>query len=72
MSAISSDTLRTTLLPTPPPTEQQAIEAILTSAQERLNEENYNAVKLRALKRGLIEDILTGNVRVSRLEEVAV
>ena len=70
MSAIRSDTLRTTLLPVPPPTEQRAIEAILTKAQERLDGEEEDAAKLRALKLGLMDDLLRGHVRVPELEEV--
>lgn len=70
MSAIRSDTLRTTLLPVPPPGEQKQIEVGLRQFNARLECEARTANKLRALRLGLMEDLLSGRVRVPVVEEV--
>jgi type I restriction enzyme, S subunit len=72
MSAIRSDTLRTTLLPVPPREEARKIEAVMMQLAARLEHETEAAAKLRLLHRGLSEDLLTGQVRVADLKaEVA-
>ena len=64
MSAIRSETLRTTMLPVPPRHEQEAIESILSESQKRLDAENLNAEKLKSIKKGLADDLLSGRIRV--------
>lgn len=50
----------------PPPNEQEMIGRILGSQEERVrSEENYLS-KMKALKKGLMNDLLTGKVRVNR------
>ena len=71
MSAIRSETLRTTLLPVPPLPEQGLIEAILRDHQGRLDQENETVAKLRAVEYGLRADLLSGRVRVTVPEEAA-
>jgi type I restriction enzyme S subunit len=69
MSAIRSETLRTALLPVPPIDEQIEIMSIFVDLDQRLTSESLAAGKLRTLKQGLMDDLLTGRVRVN-LEEV--
>ena len=64
MSAIRSETLRTTQLPVPPPDEQRRIVSVLSDLDQRLASEALDADKLRTLKHGLMDDLLTGRVRV--------
>ena len=49
----------------PPVSEQQRIEAVLRSFGERLDRETDETNKLRLMKNGLMDDLLTGRVRVS-------
>ncbi len=71
MSAIRSETLRTTLLPVPPITEQRKINAVLRSEQVRIDVACQELAKLSLLKQGLMDDLLTGGVRVNVEEEVS-
>ncbi len=71
MSAIRSETLRTALLPVPPLQEQHEIESVLADLDRRLAGEHRDAIKLRTLKHGLMDDLLTGRVRVAVPEEGA-
>jgi type I restriction enzyme S subunit len=64
MSAIRSDTLKTTLLPVPPINEQRRIWEVLQTVQTRIDAARREATKLRLLKQGLMDDLLTGRVRV--------
>lgn len=64
MSAIRSDTLKTLMLPTPPIDEQLEIETILKTVDSKIDNEEKTLQKLRTLKAGLVEDLLTGRVRV--------
>jgi type I restriction enzyme, S subunit len=64
MKAIRSDVLRTTPLPLPPPAEQQQIASILASCVAVEEAAQREAKPLEQLKRGLIQDLLTGRVRV--------
>jgi type I restriction enzyme, S subunit len=65
MSAIRSETLRTTLLPVPPLPEQQRIFDILSTQQARITAVQRTSAKLRILKAGLLNDLLIGRVRTS-------
>jgi type I restriction enzyme S subunit len=67
MSAIRSETIRSTLLPVPPLAEQASIEAILTELASRLRDELALLDKLRLQKSGLMDDLLTGRVPVTPL-----
>lgn len=64
MSAIRSDTLRTLMLPTPPIGEQLEIETILKTFESKIANLEYFLTKLRTLKAGLADDLLTGRVRL--------
>lgn len=67
MSAIRSETIRSTQLPVPPREEQEAIEAILLELSNRLHEEEKMLDKLRLQKSGMMDDLLTGRVPVTPL-----
>lgn len=67
MSAIRSDTIRSTRLPVPPREEQTAIESIILELSERLEEEESILAKYHLQKSGLMNDLLTGRVSVTPL-----
>lgn len=67
MSAIRSETIRSTLLPVPHPAEQASIEAILMKLASRSRDELALLDKLRLQKSGLMDDLLTGRVPVTPL-----
>ncbi len=71
MSAIRSETLRTTLLPVPPPSEMQVITDVLLELNSRIAAEADLVEKRKLQKAGLMEDLLTGRVRVTNLLEGA-
>jgi type I restriction enzyme, S subunit len=52
-------------------TEQQAVVEVITRSSIRLESEQAESEKLRALKYGLMEDLLTGRVRIAVNEEIA-
>lgn len=54
----------------PPPSEQQFIIEPLRHYDERIELERFAQVKLRHLKQGLMDDLMTGRVRVIMKEEV--
>jgi type I restriction enzyme S subunit len=49
----------------PPVGEQRRIAAILDTHDERIRQAQVEATKLRTLKHGLMDDLLTGRVRVT-------
>jgi type I restriction enzyme S subunit len=51
----------------PPLEEQHRIVAVAGAAEARIGEEERTAQKLRLLKEGLMDDLLTGRVRVTKL-----
>ena len=67
MASIRSETLRSTRLPVPPPDEMENIEACLRSICDDLNEKKLLLEKLSALKTALMQDLLTGEKRVTLL-----
>ena len=69
MASIRSETLRTTRLPTPPPPEMLRIEQILRAAADNLRKIENTMGKMALLKTGLMQDLLTGNRRVTALLE---
>lgn len=58
------------LLPIPPIGEQTSIANVIKSHSTRIQKEQSYLNKLQQLKKGLMEDLLTGKVRVNELEEV--
>jgi type I restriction enzyme S subunit len=70
MASIRSETLRSTQLPVPPPDEMGQIEACLRSICDDLDEKERLLQKLSAVKTGLMQDLLTGNRRVTPLLEL--
>ncbi len=64
MSAIRSETIRTLLLPVPPPQEMGEIERLWREVTDAVSTEEAALPKLQALKSGLLSDLLTGRVRV--------
>jgi len=71
MVAIRSETLRATLLPTPQREEQHLMEDRLREISKRIDLEVDTFEKLQAEKSGLMDDLLTGRVRVTPLLEDA-
>jgi type I restriction enzyme S subunit len=59
------------LMALPPAGERVAIISVLTTYEARLGREADELGKLRLLKHGLMEDLLTGRVRVTNLLEEA-
>ena len=67
MASIRSETLRTTRLPTPPPPEMLRIEQVLCATADDLRQIEDTMGKIALLKTGLMQDLLTGNRRVTGL-----
>jgi type I restriction enzyme S subunit len=59
--------LRSILLPLPPLPEQQIIADVLSQVDEVIEKEIQYKEKLERIKKGLMEDLLTGKVRVNHL-----
>lgn len=64
---LGADRFAGMLLALPPLDEQARITALLKALQGRLREESTGIAKLRLLKAGLMDDLLTGRVRVTPL-----
>jgi type I restriction enzyme S subunit len=60
------------LIPLPPFPEQQRIASILSQIDQVIEKEEAYRQKLEKIKKGLMEDLLTGKVRVNKLIEEAV
>ena len=60
-------TMNSLILPWPPLAEQQAISEMAKYTSRRFDAEAAGLAKLRLLKQGLMEDLLTGRVRVTPL-----
>lgn len=67
MSAIRSETLRALRFPAPPVEEQIEIEARMRAIDLRIDAESAVLRKLRLAKSALLDDLLTGRVRVTPL-----
>ena len=69
---ITRDTFKDILIPLPPLPEQKRIAEVLSQIDAVIEKEEKYKEKLERLKRGLMEDLLTGRVRVTQLlnEEV--
>jgi len=66
---IRSETLRSLRLSTPPRDEQRATETRMREISRRIELETESASKMRFEKFGLMDDLLTGRVRVTSLQE---
>ncbi|WP_420859984.1 restriction endonuclease subunit S [Marivivens marinus] len=64
MSSISSETLKTTMVPVPPMAEQLKIFDVYMEFQNLIGETFKKLTHLRSLKKSLMQDLLTGKVRV--------
>lgn len=69
MAAIRSETLRSTRLPVPPREEQRLMEERLRELSKRIDLEVDSLAKRQLTKAGLMDDLLTGRVRVTPLME---
>ncbi|BAK75893.1 type I restriction-modification system specificity subunit [Pseudogulbenkiania sp. NH8B] len=67
MAAIRSETLRSTRLPAPPREEQRLMEERLRELSKRIDLEVDSLAKRHSEKAGLMDDLLTGRVRVTPL-----
>lgn len=67
MAAIRSETLRSTRFPVPPREEQHLIEERLRELSRRIDSEVDSLAKRHSEKAGLMDDLLTGRVRVTPL-----
>ncbi|WP_198170338.1 restriction endonuclease subunit S [Deinococcus arboris] len=65
MVKISSAIVREVRVPLPSRAEQMSIESVLGANDDKLRVEQAQLAKLLTLKRGLMEDLLTGRKRVS-------
>ncbi len=59
--------LRSTVFPKPPLEEQRQIVALVATISKQVQTEVRRLVKLRGLKAGLLQDLLTGARRVTSL-----
>ena len=48
----------------PPPDEQEEIVALLDSTEEQLNAQNKKVEALMGVKRSLLQNLLTGKIRI--------
>jgi len=71
MAAIRSETLRSTRLPIPPRNEQHLMEERLRGLSRRIDLEADSLAKHHVEKAGLMNDLLTGRVRVTPLLQEA-
>ncbi|WP_231503413.1 restriction endonuclease subunit S [Caldicellulosiruptor bescii] len=68
-NTITRETFKEILIPLPPLPEQQRIASILSQIDEAIEKEQAYKEKLERIKKGLMEDLLTGKVRINHLIE---
>jgi type I restriction enzyme S subunit len=68
-SALSMSNIRTIRVLLPPLPEQQRIAEILSQTDQTIEKEQQYKEKLQRIKQGLMQDLLTGKVRVNHLVE---
>jgi type I restriction enzyme S subunit len=68
--SLNRENLKNILIPLPPLSEQKRIAEILSQIDQAIKKEEKYKPKLERLKKGLMEDLLTGKVRVNKLLEV--
>lgn len=61
---VSQDFLKTLKFPLPPLPEQRKIVSIFATVDEKIEKERQRKERLEKLKKGLMQDLLTGRVRV--------
>ncbi len=66
---ITQSLINNLLIPLPPLSEQKRIAEILSQIDQAIEKEEKYKQKLERLKKGLMEDLLTGKVRVNKLLE---
>ncbi|NQE44710.1 Type-1 restriction enzyme MjaXIP specificity protein [ANME-1 cluster archaeon GoMg2] len=64
---VNLDQIRTAKIPLPPLSEQHIIASILSQTDETIEKEQKYKQKLESIKQGLMDDLLTGKVRVNHL-----
>ena len=64
MAGLSSGTIRKLNFPIPPLSEQRQIAAILTSVDDQIDTYQAKLSSLTKLKTGLMQQLLTGKIRV--------
>ncbi|CAM3831133.1 restriction endonuclease subunit S [Paenibacillus lactis] len=69
---IGLTTLRKLKIASPPLKEQIKIKEVLTNIDSKLSKENGNLTQLRTLKKGLMQVLLTGKIRVKVNDQEAV
>jgi len=67
--SLNRETLKNLLIPLPPLPEQQRIAEILSQIDQTIEKEQQYKEKLQRTKQGLMQDLLTGKVRVNHLVE---
>jgi type I restriction enzyme S subunit len=67
--SLNRENLKNLLLPLPPLPEQQRIAEILSQTDQTIEKEQQYKEKLQRIKQGLMQDLLTGKVRVNHLVE---
>ena len=65
MPVLNGRIMRSVIVPNPPPTEQERIAQILDADDGRLRAEDRFLAKMRAIKKALMQDLLSGRVRVN-------
>jgi len=70
--SLNRENLKNILLTLPPLPEQQRTASILSNIDETIEKEEQYKEKLKRIKQGLMEDLLTGKVRVNHLIKSAV
>jgi type I restriction enzyme S subunit len=66
---ITKETIENALIPLSPLPEQQRISEILSQIDQTIEKEQQYKEKLQKIKQGLMDDLLTGKVRVNHLVE---
>ncbi|MGC9001115.1 restriction endonuclease subunit S, partial [Caldisericum sp.] len=66
---LNQQILKHIIIPLPPLPEQERIATVLSQIDEVIEKEKAYKEKLEGIKKGLMEDLLTGKVRVNHLIE---
>ncbi|MCX5884637.1 MAG: restriction endonuclease subunit S [Proteobacteria bacterium] len=67
INGLLREDLETFAIPLPPPSEQQQIADILSSLDSQIEQETRHKEQLESLKKGLMQVLLTGKIRVKML-----
>ncbi len=69
---LSKNSLKTIFIPVPPKKEQEKIVKILLDMTEEINSVSRQLEKTKAIKQGMMQELLTGKTRLIGLNEIAV